>query len=90
MKPLEIKGARTRLGYTQQNLADVLGISVHSYRKKESGACKFTEKEKFEIARILGFSLSQLDEILFDGELSDFYSGGFYQPVMDESKAAQF
>ena len=84
MKPLEIKGARTRLGYTQQKLADVLGISVHSYRKKESGAVKFTEKEKFELARTLGFSLSQLDEILFDGELSEFYLASCCQPVMGE------
>ena len=88
MKPLEIKGARTRLGYTQQKLADVLGISVHSYRKKESGAVKFTEKEKFELARILGFSLSQLDEILFDGELSEFYLPGRCQSVIEESKVA--
>ena len=37
MKPLEIKGARARLGYKQQYMADNLGISVATYRKKESG-----------------------------------------------------
>ena len=34
MKPLEIKGARARLGYKQQYMADNLGISVATYRKK--------------------------------------------------------
>ena len=37
MKPLEIKGARTRLGYTQQYMADRLNISLDTYRKKERG-----------------------------------------------------
>ena len=59
MKPLEIKGARTRLGYTQEQIAEKLDISVHSYRKKESGEVKFTESEKFKLAKIL--ELSQLN-----------------------------
>ena len=31
MKPLEIKGARVRLGYKQQFMADSFGISLPSY-----------------------------------------------------------
>ena len=45
MKPLEIKGARTRLGYTQQYMADRLGISLDTYRKKEKSdldSCRIT------------------------------------------------
>ena len=49
MKPLEIKGARARLGYKQQYMADNLGISVATYRKKESGVIRFTDKEKVKV-----------------------------------------
>lgn len=69
MMPLEIKGARTRLGLTQNEMAEQLGISVHSYQKKESGKIPFTEKQKFGVARILGLDLVQMNEFLFDRQL---------------------
>lgn len=74
MKPLEIKGARTRLGYTQEEMAEQLNMSVHSYQKKESGNIKFTEDEKFELARILELSFAQLDDYLFDRQISYFFN----------------
>lgn len=72
MMPLkinEIKGARTRLGITQESMAAELGISVYSYQKKESGKIPFTEKQKFGVAKILGFDLEQMNDFLFDGQL---------------------
>lgn len=69
MKPLEIKGARTRLGYKQKHMADVLDISVSTYRKKESGAIRFTDKEKIQVTKTLGLTPEQMNEFLFDGEL---------------------
>lgn len=69
MKPLEIKGARARLGYKQQYMADNLGISVATYRKKESGEIKFTAKESAKVATILELTPSQTNDFLFDGEL---------------------
>ena len=72
MKPLEIKGARTRLGFTQQLVAEKLGISVHSYRKKESGEVKFTDDEKICLGEVLELNLDQLDDYLFDGKLRPF------------------
>lgn len=69
MIPLEIKGARTRLGLTQKYMADQLGISVNSYQKKESGKIPFTEKQKFGVTKILGFTLTQMNDFLFDGQL---------------------
>lgn len=72
MKPLEIKGARTRLGLTQQEVADKLEISIHTYQKKESGVIKFTEDEKPMLGEILGLSFEQLDSFLYDGKLSKF------------------
>lgn len=69
MKPREIKGARTRLGYTQQFMADSLEMNYHSYRKKESGAVQFTDDEKVKVARILELSFFQMNDFLFDGKL---------------------
>lgn len=69
MKPLEIKGARTRLGLTQQYMADELEISVDSYRKKERGIIKFTDTEKIRMANILNLDFEQVNNFFFDGQL---------------------
>lgn len=69
MKPLEIKGARARLGYKQQFMADNLGISVATYRKKESGVIRFTDKEKAVVTKLLELTPAQMNDFLFDGEL---------------------
>ena len=85
MKPLEIKGARTRLGYTQQEVADRLGMKFHSYQKKESGKIKFTEDEKIEVAKVLQLDFEQLDSFLFDGQLHTFLPKD-YQTVTNSIK----
>lgn len=85
MKPLEIKGARTRLGYTQQEVADRLGMKFHSYQKKESGKIKFTEDEKIEVAKVLQLDFEQLDSFLFDGQLHTFLPKD-YQMVTKSTK----
>lgn len=69
MKPLEIKGARARHGYKQQYMADNLGISVATYRKKESGVIRFTDKEKIMVTKLLELTPAQMNDFLFDGEL---------------------
>ena len=69
MKPLETKGARARLGYKQQYMADNLGISVATYRKKESGVIRFTDKEKIMVTKLLELTPAQMNDFLFDGEL---------------------
>ena len=69
MKPLEIKGARARLGYKQQFMADNLGISVATYRKKESGVIRFTDKEKAAVTKLLELTPAQMNDFLFDGGL---------------------
>ena len=63
MKPLEIKG------YKQQYMADNLGISVATYRKKESGVIRFTDKEKVKVTKLLELTPAQMNDFLFDGEL---------------------
>ena len=69
MKPLEIKGARVRLGYTQQDVADRLGLSLSSYKGREDGKTKFTIEEVPKLAEILELSMGQINDFLFDGEL---------------------
>lgn len=69
MKLSEIRGARARLGYKQKYMADELGISVATYRRKESGSSKFTAKESAKVAKILELSPGQMNDFLFDGEL---------------------
>jgi len=69
MKPLEIKGARTRLGFNQQYMGEVIGKSASTYQKKESGLVRFTDKEKLKIAKVLQLTPAQMNDFLFDGEL---------------------
>lgn len=69
MNPLEIKGARVRLGYKQRDVADYLKISTNSYRKKESGIVRFTDDEKVKIARLFDWDGPMVNRIFFNGEL---------------------
>lgn len=69
MEPREIKGARTRLGLTQQEMAAIIGCETDSYSKKERGAIKFSDREKVLVARTLGLSYQQMNDYLFDGVL---------------------
>lgn len=69
MKPLEIKLARMRMKFTQQYVADCLGISIDSYRSKEQGRSRFTDEEKIALAEVLQLTLAQFNEFLFDGRL---------------------
>lgn len=69
MKPMEIKGARARLGFTQRNMADKLNLSVATYNQKENGRVQFTDGEKVYIGEILGLSMEQINNFLYDGLL---------------------
>ena len=69
MKPREIKGARTRLGYTQQFMADQLNMTKDSYAKRETGVVRFTDKQKVQVARLLELTPWQMNDYLYDGEL---------------------
>lgn len=50
-------------------MADNLGISVATYRKKESGVIRFTDKEKIMVTKLLELTPAQMNDFLFDGEL---------------------
>lgn len=65
----KVIGYRKMLGYTQEQLADIFGISVQSYRMKEKGKVPFKKNEmlilKNELQKDL-FPKITVDEIFFD------------------------
>lgn len=67
--PRWIRGARSAFGYSQKQMADALGISESSYRKKECGDVRFSDQEKVAVAKIFGLSADQINQIFFGGEL---------------------
>ena len=71
MKPLEIQAERIRRGYSREFMAEQLGISKNSYRLKERGRAKFDDSQKVIMATVLGLSLSQVNDIFFDGKLPE-------------------
>lgn len=81
MKSLEITGAtiqgrRRALGYTQQQMADILNKSIESYRKKERGEVGFSLNEAVTVAEALGFSLDDFNEAFLNGKLTNQRSRG--------------
>ncbi|MDR2293381.1 MAG: helix-turn-helix domain-containing protein [Prevotellaceae bacterium] len=55
--------ARTKKGYTYENMAAELSLTPASYRKIEVGETKLTVERLFQISEILNVSLSDLLEI---------------------------
>lgn len=69
MKPLEIKAARTRCGYSQAEVAAQLEMKQTTYAAKENGKVKFTDEQKLALAKILNLSPAQMNDFLYDGML---------------------
>ena len=59
----KISIARTKKGYTYENMANELSLTPASYRKIEIGETKLTVERLFQIAEILDSPLSDLMEI---------------------------
>lgn len=69
MKPRVIKGRVRELGYTQQFMADSLGMNYNTYRAKENGKIRFSDVEKVKLAELLEWTPAQLNDYLYDGLL---------------------
>lgn len=70
MKPgNDIKIDRIRLGYTQAYMAKALGIPQSTYSNKENDIAKFNDREKVQVASMLGWSPERMNEIFYDGVL---------------------
>ena len=57
---LDIKDIRKRLGFSQEYMAQRLGITQASYSFKESGTRKFSIKELKILKRILNVTYEEL------------------------------
>ena len=60
MNSLELEYARKRKGKSTEQMADVIGKSVQSYCKKESGEVAFSDEEKVAVVTALDLSADVL------------------------------
>lgn len=68
MNTLEVQIARKRNGLKQKDMAERMGMSETCYRYREH-AGTFSDREKKQMAEILGLSPWELNEYLYDGLL---------------------
>ena len=64
-----IKGRRITLGYSQQQMAELINRSTSSYTKKESGEVPFSISEAILVSEKLGLDLDDFNEIFLGGQL---------------------
>ncbi|MGL5718812.1 MAG: helix-turn-helix transcriptional regulator [Paraclostridium sp.] len=57
---MKVKEYRIKNGYTQEQMADMLGIKQQSYCRKENGQRGFTVEELFILEAVLKASISDL------------------------------
>lgn len=73
-----IKAQRAIKGYSQEYMANILGIDYSSYGKMENGHSKMTVQRLYKIAEILGLDILQV--FGFDGNLNKYSSNEAAQP----------
>lgn len=59
-KNYKLKGARVEKGYSQERLADAIGMPLITYRTKENGLSVFTEPEIYKICEVLGAKVTDI------------------------------
>ena len=65
----KIKKYRERLGMTQQEMADELGLSRQNYHQKENDLRKWADSDKVKIRELLRKKLDPdmtIDELFYD------------------------
>ena len=72
MNSLKLEFARRAKGKTRKDMADAIGKTENAWNKKERGEVAFSDEEKVIVARELGLTLEQSNEIFFDGELPNW------------------
>ena len=72
MNSLKLEFARRAKGKTRKDMSDAIGKTENSWNKKERGEVAFSDEEKVIVARELGLTLEQSNEIFFDGELPNW------------------
>lgn len=64
----KLKALRTEHKIKQSDMADMLGIGVTTYNRKENGLSEFTETECLKISKL--FEVSPMD-IFFDDDVTE-------------------
>ena len=72
MDSLKLEFARRDKGKSPKDMAQAIGKTENSYRKKERGEVAFSDDDKIIIANELDLTLSQVNEIFFDGKLPNW------------------
>lgn len=68
MKQWNLKRLRDEHGYNQKEFAKVIGITVHSYMRKENGQTPFVDHEMFKIRN---FFDKPIEEIFLSKDCND-------------------
>ena len=61
---MKLKEYRENKGYTQQEMADILGITQQAYSNKEVGKRGFNTKELLILQKVLGVNICEIYEDL--------------------------
>ncbi len=69
MDCMKLKGIRVSKGYTQEVLAEELGISTKTYNRKELGIIEFNRKEIAQLIEILDLDDKEVFDIFFTANL---------------------
>ena len=70
MNSLELKAERIRLGYSGDDMKDLLGLkSKDTYYKKEQGVSRFTPDQIVIVSNALRLTPEKISLIFFDGKL---------------------
>lgn len=56
----KLRGLRVEKGYTQEEIAKLIGISFTSYQRKENGVTQFTADEIVKLAETLRVNISEI------------------------------
>lgn len=69
MRGRELRALRILRGLTVKDMGEALGKAPSSYSQKERGINSFQDDEKIIIAKVLGMTVQQFNDVFFDGKL---------------------
>lgn len=64
-----LKSKRVLKNYTQESIAEQIGITAKTYNRKERGIKPFTLSEVILLTSLLELNLSETNQIFFDNNL---------------------
>lgn len=67
----KLKVARVAKNMTQEDVARLLGITLATYNRKELGSVDFKRREVLSLSKVLNLSLKDVNNIFFNGELTE-------------------